>query len=77
MLTLLSFFWFLGFFFVFASGRYLLCREWWCRAIFLLSSSLSENKCENVQCVLLWIGWMMGWGMGGGLCLGGCSSRRS
>lgn len=34
-------------------GGYLLYREW-CLDIFLLSSSLSENKHETVECVLLW-----------------------
>lgn len=46
------FFLFLNIFFR-NGGGYLLYREW-CLDIYLLSSSLSENKHETIECVLLW-----------------------
>lgn len=39
-------------FFIFLKRGYLLYGEW-CLDVFLLSSSLSENKHETVECVLL------------------------
>lgn len=50
------------FLFFLERGGYLLYREW-CLDIFLLSSSLSENKHETVECVLLQCpGRGHGWG---------------